>query len=316
MAFLGGGILLAGCAGISSPSIPKGVPPQAPYDEKPSWSPDGSALAFIRGEGETLRVIDTRSGAKQVLLEGMTWNDEYVWSPDGQSLAVTSRRDGVTSKRCFGVRPCPELYVVYLDDRSPRRITHNRTYEQAPRWSPDGRQLAFLSGHDPSDQRAWRDVWITDLVRGTSRQLTEDASIEQELQWARNGRALVVTIDDGNRFELFMDRRRRALAPELEQPVSKYYWETRSPRSRVVAYVSTQDRNGRSCGIDSGPPECEPNGELYLRLPSGRQLRVTHTRVDETYPTWSPDGRTLAFSSGGQLWLVEADGSHLRRLTG
>ncbi len=55
-----------------------------------------------------------------------------VWSPDGQKIAFTSKRDGN-----WGV------YVLNADGSGQQRLTRNGALEWAPAWSPDGRKIAF-----------------------------------------------------------------------------------------------------------------------------------------------------------------------------
>lgn len=284
------------------------------WDVRYAWSNDGTRLAFV-SDDQTLRVADLRSGRSQELLDGVSAITHAPWSPDGRALAVTSIRDGTSSARCFGTGSCPELYVAPVDGGRPRRLTVNATYERAPVWSPDGTRLAFLSGHNPSDPRAWRDVRVADLERGAVRTLTDDARIEWYVEWDRTGDALVIETDDRRRFKLFLNGRRVSLPPLKKSSAARW---TRSPLDGTIAYISTRDRNGRTCWTASGsdPGGCAPNGEVYLRLPAGGHVRVTHSRVDEDGLAWSPDGRTLAFASGGKIMLVNASGKELRLLTG
>jgi WD40-like Beta Propeller Repeat len=59
--------------------------------------------------------------------------------------------------------------------------------------------------------------------------------------------------------------------------------------------VSFADGNGPACPAAS----CPPSGELYLVGADGRGLRrLTSSRAADEHPTWSPDGRRIAFASG------------------
>jgi Tol biopolymer transport system component len=83
--------------------------------------------------------------------------------------------------------------------------------------------------------------------------------------------------------------------------------------------VSVQDRFGETCFHD-----CEPSGEIYVADADGRNPeRLTETEADEASPTWSPDGKRIAFVSDrsnreeheNEIWVVDAEGGEATRIT-
>ena len=96
----------------------------------PSWSPDGSRIAFSNSFTRTAYVVDMDG---QNLHEVMDGADDPVWSPDGQKLAY--------------VEVDPEnhsvgLAVARADGNGRRRLTAGRVL--SPSWSPDGNTIAFV----------------------------------------------------------------------------------------------------------------------------------------------------------------------------
>jgi dipeptidyl aminopeptidase/acylaminoacyl peptidase len=279
------------------------------------WATDGRRFAYVRSSDDTLHVFDVLTGRNRELLDGVHGLGKGAWSPDGRLLAVASVRDRVRAKRCFGVdSACSELYLVALSGAEPRRLTDNLTYEENPTWSLDGQRLAVLSGHEPDDGlRHWRDVRVVSVRDGVDPLVTNDGRVERTLEWT-GPNTLAIELDDRSRFELSLGSgRRRTLEPAPDDEP----YGVRSSLDGTFAYGPIHDRNGRTCWEGSGTsdgPGCYPNAELYLRRPDGSRVRVTHSKVDETGYAWSPDGRVLAFESGGTLMLVDHDGSDLRRL--
>ena len=297
-----------------------------PQALSPAWSPDSASIAYVRWQQRTTdssrtelhataRVIDIGRGRDRSLLEGSGWHPEVVWSPDGRWLALSSDRDRRRGTSCFSP-PCDvlaELYLVSRDGRQTRRLTNNRADDFAPSWSPDGSRLALISGRDrPLGVRTWRDVYVTSTAGGGKVvRITKDAAWERELTWPRPDR-LEISREDGSRFAVSVAALRRAPLPGRSQPLRE---RVVAPRSKAVAWLTTRDRNGETCYADSGEETCEPNAEVYLRTPDGRRVRVTRTTSDEHDLAWSPDGGRLAFASGDQIWIVNADGTRLRRIS-
>ena len=198
-----------------------------------------------------------------------------------------------------------------------RRLTNNRADDFAPAWSPDGRRVAFVSGRDrPPGVRTWRDVYVTRLTGGDVVRITNDRAWEHAIVWSAPDQ-LRIERDDGTRFLVSPETQRRAPLPAVpllgaSESVTE---RTRAPRSKAVAWLSTEDRNGETCYADSDTETCEPNAEVYLRTPDGRQMRVTRTKSHEHYLAWSPDGHRLAFATDDSIWIVNATGTGLRRVS-
>lgn len=120
-----------------------------------AWSPDGARLAAVRN-GSLLTVRPDGSG-RQTLALDVDFTAEASWSPDGSRIAYSTGTEiGAT-----------EIFI-YAGDGSRRQLTTSLVGERAssPRWSPDGRSVAFLRGRYATDPYGNRDVWVVDLDVG------------------------------------------------------------------------------------------------------------------------------------------------------
>jgi WD40-like Beta Propeller Repeat len=92
-----------------------------------------------------------------------------------------------------------------------------------------------------------------------------------------------------------------------------------SPDGRRIAFASVRDRNGKTCY-----DQCNYHGELYVMGADGSNpVRLTHNRGDDSSPSWSPEGRRIAFASdrnypdgrAPEIYSIRPDGSCLTWLT-
>ena len=92
-------------------------------------------------------------------------------SPDGQSIAFSSRRDNNF-----------EIYVMNVDGTNPRHLTQNMGSNFAPAFSPDGSKIAFVSARDGN-----QNIWLMDAGGGNPVQLTDAPINNVDPTWSPDG---------------------------------------------------------------------------------------------------------------------------------
>jgi dipeptidyl aminopeptidase/acylaminoacyl peptidase len=183
-------------------------------------------------------------------------------------------------------------------DREPRRFTTGPKRDIAPRWSPDGRWLAFLSERDGAKKRQ---LHVVPADGGEAVRLTDLPHGVSEPVWSPDGTRIAFVARVGGWVE-----------PEGEEARRK------SKPFRVITTLKYRF-NGEGFIHD------RPAQVFVVPAAGGEPRRVTDGDFDHGDPAWSPDGRLLAFVSARHddrdhddvkdLWVVDAEGGSPRRLT-
>ncbi|MBM4195709.1 MAG: S9 family peptidase [Gammaproteobacteria bacterium] len=161
-----------------------------------------------------------------------------------------------------------DLWLASWDGRDNRPLTHSPDSESTPRFSRDGRYLAFLSSRGTEDETS--QLWLLDLRGGEARRLTELPGGVEDYAWSPDGSRLVLVASDPDP---------RALGEETAAPppivVDRYYF-----KEDESGYLDGRRRHLYLVGVDGGEP-----------------VPLTSGDFEETHPSWSPDGREIAFLS-------------------
>jgi Tol biopolymer transport system component len=149
----------------------------AGYDSDPTWSPDGSQIAFIssRDGNFELYVMDP-DGSNVVQLTDSETSDFHnpAWSPDGNWIAVS----GLTSQDNH------DVFVIHPDGSSLRKLTESQDEEGAPSWSPDGQSIVYTRG----DPDLYADLYRMDSHGNHETALTStDEYDERSPVWSPDG---------------------------------------------------------------------------------------------------------------------------------
>jgi dipeptidyl aminopeptidase/acylaminoacyl peptidase len=130
-------------------------------------------------------VIDGATGAVRQITSGDDWNDtDPQWSPDGTRIAFVSDRTG----KEFDEGHNTDVWTVAASGGALTKISTSEGRDGSPAWSPDGKEIAFISSPNDDDPPQ---IYLAPSGGGTARLAAKDLDlIPGALQWGENGRAL------------------------------------------------------------------------------------------------------------------------------
>lgn len=284
---------------------------------------DGSKL------GE-LQVTDTRDRLAHRLADGvykLLTGEDSIFSTQ---LAFVNNRTGAK-----------EIWTASFDGRGEMQITRNRSINLAPSWSPDGKRLIFTSY-----VRNHPDLYFYDRPKDKFFRVSDRAGINIGGAWAPQGRVLAVTLSDRGNSDIYLMGEDGKGAKKITDHFGLDVQPTWAPDGRSIAfssdrggmpniYVAGVDGSnpkrltfeGNGNGKDNQAPSWSPRGDriafqsrvggtwqIFHMKPDGSGVRQITSAGNNEDPTWSPDGRMLAFVRDGKLWVMEADGTNARMI--
>lgn len=233
-------------------------------------------------------------------LVGVYTVGEFDISPDGSQVAFAWNASGNW-----------QIHAVSLAGGDPQQVTSGPEAKMFPRWSPDGRLLAYLQDVGGNENF---DVYLHVPARAGSAaiNLTEDPEhVYRETHWAPDSQRLVCVSNHSGNFEVMLVQPEQGRSEQLtaeEGPAVSPRW---SPDGQWIAYaVRLLDRDAHRFALN-------------LVSADGMQTRSLGTfdgAAEQASPRWSPDGRHIAFLSDQrgeytQLAVITLESEALRWLT-
>ncbi len=225
----------------------------------PSWSPDGSSIAYVSFEdgNSSIRIQNILTGARQLVSARKGINGAPSWSPDGKKLAVSLSYVGN-----------PEIFVIDLASHQATRLTNSLAIDTEPMWTPDGQSIYFTSDRSGRPQ-----IYQVAAAGGTPQRITFQGNYNAKVSVGYDGKQVAMVQGSGNVYRIVIQDQtlggqQRFISPgPLDDSVSF------APNASMLLYSATEGSRGVLYSVSS-------DGMVRERL------KLAEGNVQE--PAWGP----------------------------
>lgn len=217
-------------------------------------------------------------------------------SPDGQRVAFELKRFDAAENKNF-----TRLMLVDVADGALRELTRGNHVDSSPRWSPSGRELAFLSNRDKGTC-----LFVLPMAGGEPRRVTPPDGFVHDFDWSPDGRRFVFTRQAMSEREI------------MERDGKEAELKKRPQFKHITRLFHRLDGQGWWNGAYTHVWTCSASG--------GGAKQLTRGDFDHSEPRFSPDGRSVSFTANrtpnpdadmfrADVFVMPASGGALRNLT-
>ena len=218
-------------------------------------------------------------------------------SPNGEHVIYAQQRVDQKTEKKFS-----NLWVVSTDGGEPRQFTYGDQNDSNPKWSPDGQQIAFISNREDEKQPQ---IYLIPFGGGEARPLTDLKGQIGAYEWSPDGSKLVLQYrkKDAEALEREDDEQKKKLG------VVQRHYDRTSYKFDGAGFLPKERWHIWTIDIRSGEDKQLTDGPIY----------------DEVNPIWSPDGKSILFTSNRSsdpdidydlidFYLIPATGGELQKI--
>ncbi len=224
----------------------------------PSWSPDGTQIAYVSFEQKkpVVYVQSLLTGQRRAVANFWGSNSAPAWSPDGRRLAVVLTKDGGS-----------QIYLLNVDGSGVSRLTQSSAIDTEPNFSPDGQLLLFTSDRGGSPQ-----IYGMPAKGGEARRLTFEGTYNVSPRFSPDGKSFTFIQRNGSRFNVAVqDLATRQVQVLTDGTVDES--PSFSPNGRMILYATAARGRGILSAVSA-------DGRVKQRL--------TADNGDVREPAWGP----------------------------
>lgn len=250
-------------------------------------------------------LIANEDGSEETRLTDRTvWEGNPVWSPDRCRIAYVAETD---PDNAFDKNTLQDIYVMDAKGGNRIRLTNSEDNDREPDWSPDGKQIVFMSERDKN-----REIYIMSVKGTNQKRLTRSKADDEHPHWSPGNDGIIFSTHRDGNWEIYMMDIDGSNLMNLTNNPAEDKDCTWSPDGSQIAFFS--NRTG--------------SNEIYIMNKDGLDIRqITHQQgkqptVDKDI-SWSPDGQWIGFSGSAsgksseklqEIYKAAVDGSGVQLL--
>jgi dipeptidyl aminopeptidase/acylaminoacyl peptidase len=221
-------------------------------------------------------------------------------SSDGKRVAFTIGDVNFDANKII-----TQIYVVPLDGGSMKQLTSGDKSSTSPRWSPDGKKIAYTTGGQ---------VWVMDSEGGNKVQVTKISTNAAAPVWSRDGNWIAFTSevhpdcgdDNCNKNKDEQAEKSKVKAHVVDRLLFRHWDEWRDVKRKHVFVVSSKGGTAKDLtpGDYDSPPYAAATGVDYAFSPDSRELAYVR----------NPD-KVEAISTNSDIYVVPLTGGVARNIT-
>ncbi len=241
-------------------------------------------------------------------------SDSYpMFSNDRQKIIYGSDKNGPI-----------QLYVMNADGSSIKQLTSTSKNEVSPNWSPDNKKIVFASERDGNSE-----IYIMNADGSEQKRLTNHWGDDSHPKFYDNGRRIVFnsarTTKDSSlawnlqTHEIFTMNADGSDIKQITNFNSLCTYPSISPDGKKIVFRYAMAQPGFNWDLTTS----KRNSEVYtMNMDGTNVVNISANSAYDGWPCWTPDGKIIFTSNRGgvpfkgQLYLINADGTGIRQLTG
>jgi TolB protein len=197
----------------------------------PSWSPDGSKIAYVSFESgnSAVYVQNISTGSRSLIAahpRGI--NSAPAWSPDGSKLAVSLSYVGN-----------PEIFVIDVASHAETRLTNNFSIDTEPTYTPDGQSILFTSDRSGKPQ-----IYQMSASGGAATRVTFQGGFNASASVSFDGKQIAMVQGNGNVYRIAIMDRSLGGQVRFVSPGNVDDSPSFAPNASMLLYAASQGTRG------------------------------------------------------------------------